>query len=239
MESRKVKRYEVDLYQPVKKHFVKEGYEVYGEVNYCDITAVKENELVIIELKLSLTLDLLIQAAKRQRLTKQVYVAIPKPKYSLRSKKWKDSCHLVRRLELGLIMVEFNEDNVLIEIVHQPTSFDREKSMQRSMMKRKQLMSEIEGRTGDYNKGGSRQTKILSAYKENCIHIACCLMSHGPLSPSALRGMGTGEKTLTILSKNYDGWFDRVKRGTYMLSEKGKIELQEFTELTAYYNELS
>lgn len=86
MKNQADKRYEVDLYQPVKDYFVKEGYEVYGEVNHCDVAAVKESELVIIELKLSLTIDLLIQATKRQRLTNQVYVAIPKPKYSLRSK---------------------------------------------------------------------------------------------------------------------------------------------------------
>ena len=97
------------------------------------------------------------------------------------------------------------------------------------------VLSEIEGRTGDYNTGGSSQTKILSAYKENCIHIACCLLHNGPLSPKVLREMGTGEKTLSILSKNYDGWFERVKRGTYTLSETGKRELQAFPDLMENY----
>ncbi|MEK5038440.1 DUF2161 domain-containing phosphodiesterase [Sporosarcina sp. FSL K6-3457] len=238
MKNQADKRYEVDLYQPVKDYFVKEGYEVYGEVNHCDVAAVKESELVIIELKLSLTIDLLIQATKRQRLTNQVYVAIPKPKYSLRSKKWKDQCHLVRRLELGLIMVAFHGDDVHIEVVHQPASFDRQKSMQRSKKKLTNLLTEIEGRTGDYNTGGSSQMKILSAYKENCIHIACCLLHHGPLSPRILRQMGTGEKTLTILNKNYDGWFDRIQRGVYAISDKGKSELQAFPDLVEHYKGL-
>ena len=235
MKSQEDKRYEVDLYQPVKDYFVQEGYEVYGEVNHCDVAAVKESELVIIELKLSLTIDLLIQATKRQRLTNQVYIAIPKPKYSLRSKKWKDSSHLVRRLELGLILVTFQGEDIHIEVVHEPAAFDRKKSMQRSKKKRESLFSEIERRTGDYNIGGSSQTKILSAYKENCIHIACCLLHNGPLSPKELREMGTGDKTLTILSNNYYSWFERVRRGTYALSDTGKSELQAFPDLMANY----
>ncbi|WP_203248822.1 DUF2161 domain-containing phosphodiesterase [Sporosarcina beigongshangi] len=236
MKKQEKKRYEVDLYQPVKDYFINEGYEVYGEVNHCDVAAVRESELVIIELKLSLTIDLLIQATKRQRLTNQVYIAIPKPTYSNRSRKWKDSCHLIRRLELGLITVEFLEDDVQIKIIHEPASFDRKKSMQRSQKKRKNMLSEIKGRTGDYNTGGSSQMKIVSAYKENSIHIACCLLANGPLSPKLLRGMGTGEKTLSILSKNYDGWFDKIRRGIYMLSKKGENELKAFPNLTAYYN---
>lgn len=236
MKSREDKRYEVDLYQPVKDYFVNEGYDVYGEVNHCDVAAIKESELVIVELKLTLTIELLIQATKRQRLTNQVYIAIPKPKSSLRSKKWRDSCYLLRRLELGLLIVEFNGGDVYVEIVHHPAPFDRSKSMQRSKKKRNDVLSEINGRTGDYNTGGSSQTKIMSAYKENCIHIACCLLRFGPLSPKSLREMGTGEKTLSILTKNYNGWFERIQRGTYTLNDKGKSELQAFPDLIEEYS---
>ena len=238
MQSRTEKRYEIDLYQPVKDYFIKEGFAVYGEVNHCDVAAVKENELVIVELKLSLTVELLIQATKRQRLTNQVYIAIPKPTYSLRSKKWKDHCHLIRRLELGLLIVEFRGDGIHINVVHQPAPFDRKKSMQRSNKRRTNLLAEIAGRTGDYNIGGSSQTKILSTYKENCIHIACCLLAKGPLTSKLLREMGTGEKTWSILHKNYDGWFEKIQRGTYAISEKGESELQAFPDLVEYYSGL-
>ncbi|MBO0586970.1 DUF2161 family putative PD-(D/E)XK-type phosphodiesterase [Sporosarcina sp. E16_8] len=238
MQDKETKRYEVDLYKPVKEYFTQQGYDVHGEVNECDVAAVKEQDLVLVELKLSLSIDLLIQATKRQRLTDAVYVAIPRPKLNFRSKKWKDSCHLVRRLELGLILVSFFEDEARAEIVFHPASFDRKKSMQRSKNKRKAMISEMEGRLGDYNVGGSSQTKIMTAYKENCIHIACCLLQSGPLSPKSLRVMGTGEKTLTILNKNYYGWFDRIRRGTYMISEAGKVELHEFPDLFNHYHEV-
>ena len=101
--------YEVDLYKPVKDFFTAEGYDVYGEVNDCDVVAVKEDELIIVELKLRLNLELVMQATKRQRLSDQVYVAIPKPKLSFRSQKWRDICYLMRRLEVGLLLVSLNK----------------------------------------------------------------------------------------------------------------------------------
>ena len=235
MNDKTVKRYEVDLYKPVKEYFTQQGYDVHGEVNECDVAAVKEQELVLIELKLTLNMDLLVQAAKRQRLTNEVYIAIPKPKMNFRSKKWKDMCHLVRRLELGLILVSFQDDDAQVDIVFHPASFDRKKSMQRSKKKRVSMLTEMEGRLKDFNIGGSNKTKIMTAYKESCIHIACCLLQSGPLSPKNLREMGTGEKTLTILNKNYYGWFDKVRRGTYMINDIGKSELQAFPDLSEHY----
>ncbi|MCA1055653.1 DUF2161 family putative PD-(D/E)XK-type phosphodiesterase [Rossellomorea aquimaris] len=227
------KRKEADLYQPIQKHFTNLGYKVNGEVNDCDLTAVKGDELIIVELKLSLTIDLLIQAAKRQRLTDLVYIAIPKPKRT-RSRRWNDICHLVKRLELGLITVSLTK-RPKIEFVAHPQPFDRKKVMTYSKRKRANLIKEIEGRSADYNTGGSNKTKIMTAYKESCIQIACCLEKHGPLSPKALKELGTGDKTPSILQKNYYKWFDRVKRGVYQLNETGKRELEKYPELVSYY----
>lgn len=238
LSNKMTKRYEVDLYEPVKAHFTELGYAVYGEVKDCDVVALRENELIVTELKLTINVTLLIQAAKRQRITDQVFIAIPKPNYSLRSQKWRDLCYLVRRLELGLILVSFQDDEGNAKIVIEPNSFSRKKSMQLSKKRRDSVMKEVQGRSGDFNVGGSTQTSILSAYKENCIHIACCLNRFGQLSPKALRDKGTGEKTSAILSKNYYGWFERVERGIYIVSDKGKIELKLYAELVDYYDNL-
>ncbi|WP_374056170.1 DUF2161 domain-containing phosphodiesterase [Rossellomorea sp. FM04394] len=225
---------ESDLYQPIQKHFHKQGYQVNGEVNDCDVTAFKEDELVIVELKLSLNVELLIQATKRQRLTDLVYIAIPKPKRP-RSKRWNDVCHLVRRLELGLITVSFTTKTPKLDFVIHPETFDRSKSMKNSKRKRAALVKEIEGRSADYNVGGSNKTKIMTAYKENCIQIACYLEKHGPMSPRNLTKLGTGAKTPSILQKNYYRWFERVKRGVYQITEQGKSELEKYPELVSYY----
>lgn len=137
---------------------------------------------------------------------------------------------------MGLIIVSFLKNEGQAEVVFHPTSFDRRKSMQRSKKKRVSMLTEIEGRLKDFNIGGSSQTKIMTAYKENCIHIACCLLQSGPSSPKNLREMGTGEKTLTILNKNYYGWFDRVRRGTYVINDTGKRELLAFPDLSQHYH---
>ncbi|MFE8699606.1 DUF2161 domain-containing phosphodiesterase [Cytobacillus sp. FJAT-54145] len=231
----KEKIYEVDLYKPVRNYFKKQGFEVYAEVNHCDVAAVKEDELVIVELKKNLTVDLLVQATARQRITDLVYIAIPKPKYKLRSKKWMDICHLVRRLELGLILVNLNRKSPTIEVSISPGPFDRKAVMRRNKKKRERILAEIEGRNGDHNVGGSTKTKIMTAYKENCIQIASLLQKYGPLSPKKLREMGTGEKTLSILHKNYYRWFEKVERGIYKISELGSKEIEEHTEISHFY----
>lgn len=233
----KKKILEVDLYKPIQSVFVKDGYEVYGEVKDCDIVAVKDGELVVIELKLTLNVELLVQATKRQRLTENVYIAIPKPKYKLRSKRWTDICHLLKRLELGLIVVSFSGNRKKTEILFHPTPFDRKKSMRQNKRKREMVFTEVHGRSGDFNVGGSNRAKIMTAYKENCIQIGCYLEKFGQLSPKALIELGTGKKTPSILTKNFYKWFERIKRGTYVISEKGIKELKEYPELVDYYLE--
>lgn len=237
-KNNKIKRYEVDLYKPIQCYFVQRGYAVYGEVNDCDLVAVKGDELIIVELKLTLNIELLVQATKRQRLTEQVFVAIPKPSYSLHSKKWKDLSHLIRRLELGLIIITFQDDDCEAKIIIEPTPFDRQRSMRQSKKRKNKVLTEIKGRSGNYNVGGSHQTKIMTAYKENCIYIACCLEKFGPLSPKDLRQIGTGDKTSVILSKNYYGWFERIRRGVYIISEKGREEYKENPQIVKTYYEL-
>lgn len=221
MKKSKVKLYESDLYEPVQQLFEKHGYAVYGEVNDCDIVAIKEEEPLIIELKLKLNLELLLQAAKRQKISEEVYIAIPKPSYSLRSQKWRDLTHMIRRLEMGLIFIYFETEHTEAKIMISPTPFSRKKSMQQSKKRKTKLLTEIKGRSGNYNVGGSSQKKIMTAYKENCIYIAVCLKKFGPLSPKQLRQIGTGDKTPKILSANYYGWFDRIRRGVYALNEAG------------------
>ncbi|WP_226035249.1 DUF2161 domain-containing phosphodiesterase [Aquibacillus saliphilus] len=232
-ETKKIQ--ESDLYKPIQTHFVREGYQVYGEVKDCDMAIVKDDELIIIELKLNLSIDLLIQATKRQRLSELVYIAVPKPKYKPRSKRWTDIRRLVKRLDLGLILVSFSGKASKTEIIFEPTPTNPKKSTGQNKRKRQELLKEIDGRSADFNIGGTTRTQIMTAYRENCIQIACYLDDAGELSPKALTDMGTGKKTASILTKNYYGWFDRIRRGIYVLSAKGKKELKEYPELLSYY----
>lgn len=228
---------ETDLYGPVRDYLERQGYSVHSEVKHCDVTALKGEELVVVELKTSFNLKLLVQTVKRQRAADSVYVAIPRPKGAGRSAAWRDMCLLLRRLEAGLITVDFGKPEPALEIVFHPNTFDRLKSMQRSRGVRRSIIKEAEARYGDFNKGGSTRRKLVTAYRENSIHIACCFMKFGRLSPAQLKKIGTGPKTSSILEKNYYGWFEKVDRGLYGLrGDAGELR-EAYPELFSHYSE--
>lgn len=229
------KMYEVDLYEPVQGYFSNLGFNVHAEVNDCDVAAVKEEQLVIVELKLALNITLLTQAAKRQKITPDVYIAIPKPKYSLRKRKWRDLVHLMRRLELGLIVVSFEGKIPHLQVVHEPGPFDRKQSFRQNKKIRERLIKEVSSRKSNANIGGSFQREVMTAYKENCIQIAYYLDMLGEMSARELRKYDTGDKTYAILYNNFYKWFERVGRGIYGLTDKGEKEYKHYEELVHIY----
>mgnify|MGYP000858969820 CR=1 FL=1 len=235
-EKLESKFYEQDLYLPIKDYLTKGGYSVKGEVKNCDITAVRSNELLVVEMKKTLNLDVILQASIRQRLTDKVYIAVPKKGRLLYTKRWKDICYLLRRLELGLLLVSLNGDSYFVEEAISPKPFNRDLSIKKSSRKKKEVLKEFSDRHGDYNIGGCTGKKLVTAYREQAIHIAALIEKYGELSPKKLKELGTDkEKTSRILQDNHYGWFDKVERGVYALSEKGKAELKEYSELVAFY----
>ncbi len=228
---------ETDLYQPVHDYLVRQGYTVHSEVKNCDITAMKGEELIVVELKTSFNLKLLAQGAKRQRIADSVYVAIPIPRGGKRSAGWSDMCLLLRRMELGLILVTPDKANPGVEIVFHPNTFDRLKSANTAKKQRRHIIREVEARYGDYNMGGSTKRKLMTAYRENSVFIACCFLRYGRLSPAQLKKLGTGAKTPSILSKNFYGWFERVSKGIYSLNPQAEEFLQGYPELVSHYME--
>jgi len=219
---------ETDLYPPIAAYLRAQGYTVHSEVHHCDITAVKGDELVVIELKRSFSTSLLVQATRRQRLADSVYVALPRPKWS---RTWLGVQHVLRRLELGLILVSFNGAEPDVEIAFHPLPLKRQVQRRR----RRAVLKEITGRSGDFNQGGSTRRKLMTAYRENAIRIACCLERFGTLSPKELRAFGAGAKAYSILHHNVYGWFTRVAPAQYALRPAGREELESYPEMTARY----
>ncbi|HPR17401.1 MAG TPA: DUF2161 family putative PD-(D/E)XK-type phosphodiesterase [Candidatus Cloacimonadota bacterium] len=213
---------ETELFIPVKNFLEKQEFKVRAEVQNCDIAATRGDDLIIVELKLQVNIPLLIQATDRQKITDSVYVAIPRPGNRTQQKRWKGVKHLLRRLELGLIFVDVKSGEV--EVVFHPLEFQRHKLQKR----RKALLEEISNRSENLNTGGSNRRKIMTAYRLNALKIAQKLAELGQTSPKILRENGTGDKTLSILSSNFYGWFCRVERGIYELTSKGKTELQKY-----------
>lgn len=222
---------EADLYPPVHDLLVRNGYTVRSEVNGCDITAIKGEELIIVELKRNFSTSLLVQATQRQRLSDSVYICIPRPSFGLRTRRGRQMCHLIRRLELGLIVVDPIAQST--HIPFHPVPFDRK----RDPKGRRSLLREIDGRSGEYNVGGSTGQPLVTAYREIAIMIASILRKDSPLSPKELRSRGTGKKTQSILQNNHYGWFERVDRGLYALTETGRKALREYPKIVRHFEQ--
>ena len=229
---------EAQLYVPVRDFLIGLGYTVRGEVKHCDVAAIRPRqdvpgeaaaeELVVVELKKGLTIDLLVQGTKRQRDADLVYLAIPRPAKFWFSRKWRDLLHLLRRLELGLVLVDltaFGTARPVVEVVLDPVPFDRGRSQTNHKKHRAGLLREIKGRSHDGNTGGSTGVKLMTAYRERALAIAGSLAERGPQSPAQLRTDPADSKTATLLQRNVYGWFERLERGRYTLSPTGQCAL--------------
>jgi hypothetical protein len=211
-------------------------YTVYAEVKNHDILAVKDNETISIEMKKSFNATLLMQAVQRQKTSDGVYIAIPHPGKNVFQKKWHKIIYLIKRLELGLIVVKFTKNNPRAEISFHPKECTRYKNKKQKTA----ILREVEGRSKNYNIGGSSGSKLVTAYRENSIHIACCLDMLGPMSAKNLRKTGTCDKTYSILYNNFYGWFEKVEKGVYSLHSEGKKALIHYKDIAKlYYDNIS
>jgi len=98
-------RRETDLYPAIKAHLESMGYVVKGEIGAADVVACKDDETVIVELKLGFSLTLLHQGVARQQITDNVYVAAPRWKGKTGWRAFKANVGLAKRLGLGVISV--------------------------------------------------------------------------------------------------------------------------------------
>jgi hypothetical protein len=224
----RVKLKETDLYPPLKCYLEKQGYSVHSEVNNCDIVARKNDEVIIIELKTCVSVSLLAQAVKRKRITDSVYVAVPLAPGKNQLPAFSQVKAVLKRLEVGLILVNFLKTKTRVEVIFHPTRYRHARQHKKMFA----IIKEIQGRYAEFNLGGSPvKNERITAYKQEAIRIADILNNNGPLSPAALRSMGTGVKTQGILSGNVYGWFERVERGVYRLNEEGRTALTRYDDV--------
>ncbi len=229
---------ESDLYSPVRDWLKAQGYSVKAEVRGVDIMAVKGETTLMVELKNTLNLEVILQAVDRQRLSDTVYIGVPKKGRLLFTKRWKLLIHLLKRLELGLLLVSHKGEICFVEEVLAPVPFDRVQSRAKTKKKRENVLLEFDQRHGDYNIGGVNKVKILTVYRENALTIAHLLSIHGPLKPKQLRSLGADSvKTTSILNQNFYDWFMRIEKGVYTLSPKGVEALNEYKDFVNTLNQ--
>lgn len=225
-------KHETELSQPVKQLFEKMGYEVKSEVLNCDLVAYRQDipDPVIIELKKSLTVPLLLQGLKRQQLSPNIYLAVEKKKY--KQKDWKWNVQLCQKLGVGLITVQFYKTlKPKVDVCCDPISNQTPtKQLKRQTVK---LMKEFHARSGDYNIGGSTKRKIVTAYREHALYCAYLTKCKGIISPKELKRLTGLEQADKILQRNVYGWFERIERGKYVVTDAGKEALSVYKDIVA------
>ena len=221
---------ESDLFLPVCEYLESLGYSVNGEVKDCDLLANKEEEWLVVELKKTLNLEVILQAAERQKISDLVYIAVLKPKKFTKNSKFKRICHLLRRLEIGLMLVKFSGEQGQVEVVQTAEPFDRIKSQRANQNRKLKTQEEFKKRKGK-SIGGVSRTKVMTAYREQAILIAQTLEKIGPSKPKNLIETNLDLKRIqTILYDNYYGWFERVNTGIYQTNHNWETFKKESEE---------
>ena len=211
---------ESDLYLPIKEFLEKQGYEVKGEIEHCDAVAIRDDLVVVIELKLSINLAVLLQAVDRLKYTGTIYIGVPSNIPPLKKNR-KRIIKLFRMLGIGLMVVHPRSKVGKVEVLCDPGEYKP-----RQVKKRQEkLLGEFFHRVGDPNLGGSSTKRgLMTAYRQQALAIASYLDDNGPTKAAILaRTLGI-PKARTILYNNVYGWFDRLGKGVYALSPRGNDE---------------
>ena len=221
---------EQTLYPPVKAFLEAQGYEVKGEVNDCDIVAIRGGEPpVIVELKTGFSLGLVFQGIERQGLSDNVYLAVPP--FSGRTTRRNDALKLCRRLGLGLLTVRV-DPAPFVEALLDPGPY-RPRRRNREIGR---LLREFQRRVGDPNQGGSNRRKIMTVYRQDALRCASHLRFNGPTKASVVaKAAGVARARAIMYADNY-GWFERPPDsppGVYGLTPNGYEALERYADVLA------
>lgn len=213
---------EQDLYQPIKALLESQGYSVKGEVGAADVVGVRDTDApVIVELKLRFSLGLFHQAIARLSVTDTVYVAVPKPAGKTARRTLRDNLALCRRLGIGLITVRADGRT---EVHCDPGPYAPRKSKKRTA----RLLREFDRLQGDPNSGGATRHGIVTGYRQDALRCAAYLAEHGPSKGAVVAKEAKAPPATRIMADNHYGWFERVSKGIYGLTDAGRDGLKHW-----------
>lgn len=125
-------------------------------------------------------------------------------------------------LGLGLITVDVKAKKNAVKILLDPGEY----KPRPSKFRQQRLLGEFVKRVGDPNLGGAESRGgTMTAYRQQAITIAAYLEKSGPTKAAVIAQQTDIAKTRGILYRDVYGWFERVNRGIYALSPRGKKEL--------------
>ncbi len=221
--------YESELYPIVKDYLETEGYAVKSEVKASDVMAVAGDVTLIVELKLSFNLKLVFQALDRLEVCRNVFIAIPDYAFNARTKRKRDIVKLMRALGIGIMIIGKRPSGATIEIASNIKLVGEAADAG--------LLEEFHSRRYDLNSGGMVKAKIVTAFREQSIAVAAFLKVKGVMKAAEIKRQTGLDSATNILQRNYDGWFERVKRGHYQLSDKFYEDIPKYQQLYDYYLE--
>jgi hypothetical protein len=214
---------ETSLYQPVKTFLESLGFEVKGEICGCDIVAIEQGDqaaLVVCELKMAFTLELVLQAVDRSAACDEVWLAV---KASVRGRGRENDSRakkLCRLCGFGLMSV-FSTGRV--EVLVEPVPWKPRPDNKR----RSRIAEEFRKRRGDSAIGGSTRRPVMTAYRQQALACAAA-MALAPARPRDLKP--AMPEAPQILQRNVYGWFERVERGIYGLTDSGRAALVQWAD---------
>src|SRR5215203_750392 len=185
---------ETSLYAAVKAHLERLGYEAKGEICGCDIVAVRPGEppfLVVTELKLGFTLDLVLQGVDRLAAADAVWLAVR----ATRRGRDRDgrARKLCRLLGFGLLAVDPVRRSV--EVLAEPGPYRPRPDAKR----RGRLLEEHRRRLG--------VGRLVPDAGDDGLSPARPVL-RGGAAPGA-----AAPDAAAILLRNVYGWFEREGRG--------------------------
>jgi hypothetical protein len=219
---------ETALYLPVKRFLEARGFQVKGEICGCDLVALPKPNgeapdagdkplLVIGELKQRFTLELLLQGVDRMAMGDEIWLAVRSTakRKTLAAGRLNDRrvLKLCRLLGFGLLGVTARGR---VDILAEPAPYRPRGNPRR----RARLLREHQRRQGDPAIGGGTRKPIMTAYRQQALSVAQALLEATNARPRDLKA--TAPDAPKILLHNVYGWFARIERGVYGLTEAGR-----------------
>ena len=209
---------ETSLYQPVKAFLESLGLEAKGEICGCDVVALDQGEraaLVVCELKMAFTLELVLQAVDRSAACDEVWLAVRASARGRGRENDSRAKKLCRLCGFGLLSVFANGR---VEVIVEPVQWKPRPDNKR----RSRIVDEFRKRRGDTAIGGSTRRPLMTAYRQQALACAAA-MSITPARPRDLKIAHPDAPK--ILQNHVYGWFERVERGVYGLTDAGRAAL--------------
>ena len=172
---------EVALYPAVKRFLEARGWQVKGEVGGCDVVGVRDGGpalLAILEMKLGLSFELVLQGVDRMGCADEVWLAVRATRRGRdRDRRARKLCRL---LGFGLLAVHARG---FVEVLAEPEPYRPRPDKRR----RRALLAEHAARIGDPSPGGTGGVPVMTAYRQEALLCASQMLA-GPRRPRELRG---------------------------------------------------